>query len=151
MPAQAETNITQYELEVEIQASPQRVWETLTESTDAWWLPDFRTVSGDSVVHFDATAGGTLIERNSDGESLLWYTVQMVVPGKAIYLVGHTAPDWGGPSLSMMKLAIEERADGCALLVSDSLLGVARDEQATGMADGWRQLFTDGLKRLVEA
>ena len=148
MSTQTQAQVAQYELEIEIKADRERVWQALTGETDAWWLPDFRSL-GDSVVTLDPVPGGGLTESCADGRSLLWYTVQMIVPSESMYLVGHTAPDWGGPTLSMLKLELQDRGEGCALLVSDALLGRVSDTQASSLSDGWRQLFGDGLGRYV--
>ena len=141
--------IDRAELEIEIAASPARVWEALTQETDAWWLADFRATGEDSTVRFDAHAGGHLIEERSDGSALIWYTVQMVVPQTSLYLVGHIAPDWGGPVLSMLKLSLEVRGQGCLLQVSDARMGRV-DGSSDSTGQGWRQLFGEGLKRYVE-
>ena len=82
-------------------------------------------VGADSVVRFEPTAGGHLVEEPAGGGSLLWYTVQMATPEESLYLVGHTAPDFGGPTTSMLKLSLEENGDGCVLRVSDSLVGTS--------------------------
>ncbi|TDI28530.1 MAG: hypothetical protein E2P03_11145, partial [Acidobacteria bacterium] len=104
-------SIHQFEFEIEIAAPAARVWQAMTDETDAWWLPDFRAAGADSVVTFDARPGGTLVETSPDGSGLVWNTVQMTQPGKTIYLVGHQAPDWGGPKLSMLKLSLETRGE----------------------------------------
>lgn len=149
-PGSSETaSIHQFEFEIEIAAPTARVWQALTDEINAWWLPDFRAVGADSVVTFDAQPGGLLIEKMPDGSGLVWYTVQMTQPGKAIYLVGHTAPDWGGPKLSMLKLSLESRGEGTVLKVSEALMGRLKKD-SSNTEEGWRQLFGDGLKRHIE-
>ena len=122
----------------------------MTEATDRWWLPDFRILGGDSVVTLEARPGGALLESRPDGQSLLWFTVQMVVPGQALHLVGHTAPAWGGPTLSMLGLTLEERGQGCVLKVSDGLIGRVDEAQVKCLSEGWQQLFGEGLKAAAE-
>ena len=90
------------------------------------------------------------METKPNGASLLWFTVQMVVPGETLYLVGHCAADWGGPYLSMLKLSLEEQENGCLLKVSDSVVGNVKEGQLQSLNDGWNQLFSDGLKALAE-
>jgi hypothetical protein len=104
-----------------------------------------------SVVTFRAEAGGQLLEKREGGGSLLWYTVQSVDPGKSIHLVGYSFPEWGGPAVTMLKLAIEEVGRGCKLIVSDALLGHVSDKQIESLRQGWTELFTDGLKKHCEA
>ncbi len=63
--------------------------------------------------------------------------------------MGHTAPDWGGPKLSMLKLSLESRGEATVLKVSETVMGrLGKDPHAT--EQGWRQLFGGGLKRYVE-
>lgn len=143
--------IARYELEVVIEAARSAVWDALTAGTNLWWLPAFHMTGEGSVVSFDPRAGGQLIERHPGGASLLWYTVHMATPGESLHLVGHVAPDWGGPATSMLRLQLVERGAATALEVSDALYGRVSAEQAASLRAGWTELFTDGLKRHVEA
>ncbi len=146
-----ETSAVIYELELPIAASLDRVWDSLVDETNAWWLPDFHMVGADSVVSFDAQAGGQLIERALDGGSLLWYTVQMCMPKKSIHLVGHMAPQWGGPGISMLELALEDADDGTVLTVKDALFGRVSSSGAKTQCEGWELLFGDGLRAFAES
>ena len=141
-----------YDLEIEIEASRDRVWKAIFEETNLWWLPDFHVAGPDSVVTFDPKAGGRgLIEETSDGGGLLWYSVQMYLPSDfKIYLVGHIAPEWGGPTTSSLKLALVESENGCTLQVTDARHGNVDEKQVQSYQDGWTQLFSDGLKKFVE-
>ena len=65
------------------------------------------------------------------------------------YLFGHIAPEWGGPQTSNLKLALEKTSTGCIMKVTDARHGHIDD--MTSYADGWRQIFTDGLKKYVES
>ncbi len=142
----------QYELEIEIAASCEKVWRAMFEETNAWWLPDFHMVAPDSVVTFDPNPGGSgLVEKSTDGGGLMWYTVQMYLPAQyKIYLIGHMAPEWGGPSISSLKLALEKNEVGCVLRVTDALHGSVDVKSMTSSQAGWAQLFTQGLKSFVE-
>ena len=145
-----DTRTVIYDLEIIIDAPRAAVWKALTEETDNWWLADFHMVGEGSVVTLDATAGGHLIEKTEDGASLLWYTVQMCTPGESLHLVGHSAPQWGGPSISMLHLALEDRDDATVLRVQDAIFGRVADTSVSSLKQGWQQLFGDGLKRYVE-
>ena len=103
------------------------------------------------MLRLRAEAGGQLLEKCESGASLLWYTVQMVDPGNSIHLVGYSFPEWGGPGISMLKLALEDSDTGCVLLVSDSHVGRATDSHLTSLRDGWTDLFTNGLKQYCES
>ncbi len=142
----------QCELEIAMEATRERVWKAIFEDTNRWWLPDFHVAGPDSVVTFDPRAGGRgLIEETSDGGGLLWYRVQMYLPAEfAIYLIGHIAPEWGGPSTSSLKLSVEESKTGCVFKVTDARHGNIDAKHIQSAQDGWNQLFNEGLKAYVE-
>ncbi len=145
-----ETRAALYEMEIPIDAPRERVWQALTEETNAWWLPDFHMTGEGSVVTFDARAGGHLYERHESGKSLLWCTVTMCDPGVCIQMAGHIAPDWGGPTTSMLKFLLEDRDGGTLLRITDALFGHVSDDSVESLQGGWRWLMTDGLKAYVE-
>ncbi len=142
----------EYELEIAIEAPPEKVWKALIEETNFWWLPDFHMVAPNSQVTFDPQPGGKgLIEQIEGGGGLQWYTVQYYLPAEfKIYLVGYIAPDYGGPSTSHMKIAVVETDRGCLLQVTDAHHGASTEAAAKSLHDGWTQLFSAGLKAFVE-
>ena len=141
------------ELEIAIEASREKVWNAIFEETEMWWLPDFRAAGPNSKVTFDPRPGGRgMVEDTADGGGLLWFNVQMFLPEQfKIYLVGHIAPEWGGPTTSNLKLAVEETETGCVLKVTDARHGNIDESQTQSYSDGWNQLFSDGLKTYVES
>lgn len=145
-----DAKIIKYQFEVPIKRSAADIWRLMVDDIDAWWMEDFRALGEGSKVTLDAITGGQLIESAADGGSLEWYRAQMVMPGKLIYLVGYMAPDWGGPTTSMLKLAVEDRDDGGALIVSDALLGNVTEASAQSAEGGWKVLFGEGLKGFAE-
>ncbi len=146
----------QYEFEVPIAATRERVWTAIFEEINCWWLPDFHMTGKGSIVTFDPTPGGEgLVERVDGAGELQWYQVQFYQPVEfKVYLVGFLAPDWGGPSTSHLKLALEKSKvdpdNACVLKVSDAHQGKMDLKSVQSLGDGWLQLFTDGLKAFVE-
>lgn len=139
-----------YELQIPIDAPRARVWKALTDETNAWWLSDFHMVGEGSVVTLQARAGGHLIEEKTDGGSLLWYTVQMVVPEQSLHLVGFMGQEWGGPATTMLEISLQETDTGTKLLVRDALFGHVAESTAKSLKQGWEQLFGQGLKEHAE-
>ena len=135
-----------YELEITIERPVEHVWTAMTQSVNEWWLPSFRMTGGDAVVSLDPTAGGQLIERSASGASLLWATVTMVVPNDRILFAGHHFPAWGGPSVSFLEWQLETVDVGTCLKVSDQLIGTTSEAGLQSLRDGWKELFSDGLK-----
>ncbi len=150
MPEYPPAHVVQYEFDVAITASPSRVWRALTDQINAWWLPDSHVLGPDSVVTLEATAGGRLLEVRG-AASLLWYTVLAVAPEESISLAGYCTPDWGGPYTTLLTLKLSPSVGGTRLLVEDALYGLAGDKQAESMMSGWKRLFEEGLRKLVEA
>lgn len=138
-----------YELEIPIAAPREAVWRALTEEPSHWWLPDFHMVGADSEIVFDARAGGQLLEQG-EGGSLVWYTVQMCVPGESLHLCGHVFPKWGGPSTSFFSLELVESEAGTVLRVQDAHLGRFAPAYLDELRAGWSLLFGEGLKPWVE-
>lgn len=145
-----DAKIIKYQFELPIKRSAADIWALMVDEIDRWWMDDFRALGEGSKVTLSAETGGQLIERAADGSILEWYRVQMVSPGKSLYLVGYMAPDWGGPTTSMLKLAVEDRDDGGALIVSDALLGNVTEASASSAEGGWKMLFGDGFKMFAE-
>jgi hypothetical protein len=148
----SETRCVQYELEIQIRASRQTVWQAIIEETNIWWLPDFHMVDEASTVEFDVRPGGRgLVEYHDEGAFLAWYSVQFYLPEQfKVYLLGNVAPDWGGPSTSNLCLALEECDDGCLLKVSDAHHGCVSDQYVDSLRSGWGRLFGEGLRDYVE-
>ncbi len=144
---------TTIELEIEIAASRETVWQAIFDETQMWWLPEFRVSGPDAKITFDATPGGRgMFEEASDGSWLLWFNVQMYLPKQfKVYLFGHIAPEWGGPTTSSLRLALEERDAGCVLQITDARHGHIDENQMQSYSDGWTQLFGDGLRTYVES
>jgi hypothetical protein len=150
MSDNTDAKIIKYQFEVAIQRSAADIWSLMIDEIDAWWMDDFRVLGEGSKVNLCAEAGGQLVESRADGASLEWYRVQMTSPGKSLYLVGYLAPDWGGPTTSMLKLTVEDRDNGGVLIVSDALLGNVTEASAISAESGWKMLFADGLKCFAE-
>lgn len=143
--------IFKYSFQIAIRASVETVWSNLAASINAWWMTDFRVFGANSEVSLEMKTGGSLIERGQDGSSLEWYRVQMCVPEKSLLLVGFLAPDWGGPTLSMLSLALQASEEGCVLTVSDALSGNTSAQSAQSAEDGWKLLFDQGFRAHVES
>ncbi len=145
-----ECRSVQYELEIDIAADADRVWKGITDQLTDWWLPDFHILGEGSRVVFEPWAGGRLAEENGE-RGLLWFTVLMVDPPCSIVLAGHTAPQYGGPATTLLTLTVEKEGKGTRLRIQDAIFGEVKEKTVASTKDGWKQLFTDGLKKFVEA
>ena len=145
-----EARVVQYEFEVDIDATPSRVWRALTDQLSSWWLPDFHVLGKDSIVTLEPVPGGRLFEQ-SDSKGLLWYTVLAVSTNESLSLAGYCTPEWGGPCSTILTLKLIETEKGTRLAVSDALYGRVEEKQVESLRSGWQQMFDDGLRKFVEA
>lgn len=77
---------------VEVSASPERVWQALTDEVAGWWHPD-HTFSTDSAnMSLEARAQGCLCERLPGGGSVRHMQVVFAQPGERLVLEGGLGP-----------------------------------------------------------
>ncbi len=73
-----------------------------------WWPKDFLALPGAERMQFEPFAGGRLFESTQDGKHILWGPVAKILLGEAIEIIGHMTPTYGGPSLTMCRLALSD-------------------------------------------
>lgn len=140
-----------FELEITIEAAPDAIWTLITERPDEWWVSDLRCVPGPSRMVLDPRAGGTLIEQNDAGGSLLWFTVLAVEPGRSLNCAGHLAPPFGGPCATYLHLLVDGEGDGSVVRLAISMHGHVEEGMLQEMSQGWQLLLESGLKAVAEA
>ncbi|MFM9996294.1 MAG: SRPBCC family protein [Phycisphaerales bacterium] len=141
------------ELTYTINAPRDRVWKALVSQTAAWWPASFFTDPRSTGVSIEPGPGGRWVEHWGAGGrhgGVLWYTTLVWNPPHAIEAVGHISPDWGGPTVSMIKLTLEESGGTTTLRLTDALLGRTSDADLKSKRAGWDELFGVALKRHAE-
>jgi len=151
MKTASDCSSARIELETLVAASPAKVWQTITERPNEWWVSDMRCVSADSTVTLDARAGGSLAETSPDGASLLWFTVISVEPGRSLNLSGMVAPPFGGPYQGCLLIQLEEVDGGTLVKFTNSMFGRIDEAALPHIDSGWRLLLDGGIKACAEA
>jgi DNA-binding transcriptional ArsR family regulator len=141
--------IAEVELEIEIAAPLERVWQSLTNETTKWWRQDF-LVGAAQGFFIEPRVGGRMFEDWGNDAGVLWGTVIVFAPPKALELLMHLTPPFGGPALSMLRLALEATPTGTKLALSDAIFGRVKADTRNNLSEGWRLLFAEGLKPYVE-
>ncbi len=143
--------IATVEMEIEIDASPDKVWAALTENIGSWWPEDFFAGGqpGQRRYHLEPVPGGRMYEEWSTGGGLTWASVMTVEPNKLLQVLGHQFPNWGGPSQWYGTWTLEEKGDGTRLHFSDCAMGRVTKEGLKDKDAGWRFLWQT-LKAHVE-
>jgi DNA-binding transcriptional ArsR family regulator len=138
--------VEQVELEIAIAAPPSAVWRALVDRTEAWWPRDFYTGPAKGF-HIEARIGGRVFEDWGDGAGVIWYHVFGMKPEVSLDLQGAMGVPFG-PAMTLLHLELAVHDSGTLLKVSDSTLG--RGGGRNEKLEGWRQVFSDGLKTFVE-
>lgn len=139
------------ELETLVAAPVSKVWQTIIDRPNDWWVADMRCVAADSTVSLRAEAGGGLIETSPHGASLLWFTVIAVEPERSLNLAGMVAPPFGGPYQGCLLIQLEEAQGGTLVKFTNSMIGRIDEAALPHIDAGWRLLLDGGIKACAEA
>lgn len=142
--------VAETRLEIELRASPARVWKALVEETTHWWRADYYTNPATRAFVLEAKVGGRVYEDCGDGAGLLWYTVVGIDPVKSLRLVGNLFPEYGGPANSMLTLTLEAKGKATVLKLVDHVYGRLGAGCGASLEEGWKRLFEVAFKEYVE-
>ncbi len=138
------TDEPRIKLRTEIAASPETVWDALTNKAGKWWPAEFYIGGepGKRSYHFEAWPGGRVYEEWEGGGGLLWGQVCHAVPGKLLKATGFTFPEWGGPAVAFLTWKLEATDAGCSLQFDEQRLGPpASAENVAAKNKGWKFLM----------
>lgn len=143
-------------VETVIDTTPEAAWRALTDDVAAWWPEEFYTGGDPRGRRFvlEPSPGGRMYEDWGEDGGLLWGTVLTVEKNRALEVVGHTSPRWGGPNTWVGVWTLEPTPEpdpgGVRLRFRESAFGRV-DEAYTAEKDkGWRFLFDGALKAHLE-
>lgn len=148
--AAAKFGVAQVELEVEIAAIPQRVWDALVGETTAWWHRDFYTSELAKGFIIEPKLGGRVYEDWGADAGQIWYTVIGIEPSNSLMLQGILTATFGGPATTILEIKLKSEGKGTRVQISDTIFGNIGDDKLSQTKEGWKMLFEDGLKAHVE-
>lgn len=141
--------IRQIAIEIEINAPVAKVWDTVLNRMSEWWPGDFLCHAGSKEIKMEPFVGGRIYEESADGKSLLWGTVVNINPNSTLEFIGHSTPQFGGPSISMGRFELSESGSATTLQFSNSIMGNTSDEGEQMVTEGWNYLL-GALKEFSE-
>lgn len=146
-----QANISNLNLEIEIAASPDKVWTSLTKNISEWWPAEFYIggESGSRNFHLETSPGGRMFETWDDGGSALWGTVVTVKPNKQLQVLGSIFPNWGGPSQWFGTWDLVANGEKTMLRYSEHAIGRSSEAGNLEKEKGWQFLWS-ALKANVE-
>lgn len=136
----------QIERDVELQATPERVFAALTTEIGAWW--DHTFAEEPRGLYLEPYAGGRFYEEFGQGGSALYAIVTYTEPGKLLVLSGSMG--MRGPVLATVRYELEPREGGTLLTLAHRVVGEVDDETRELYTTGWEALLDGQLKEYVE-
>jgi uncharacterized protein YndB with AHSA1/START domain len=136
--------VADYVLEIELKATPQQVWQALTDDLARWWPGMFYMCSGPGPqkITLDARPGGQMFEDAGGGNGMIWGTVIHVQKDKLIELTG----SYGSPLTWVGKYELEATETGTTLRFTERMFGRVTEDELASKDHGWRFLY-DGCMR----
>tara|TARA_R110002096_G_scaffold161007_3_gene327370 strand:- start:20395 stop:20874 length:480 start_codon:yes stop_codon:yes gene_type:complete len=143
--------ISTIQMEIDIDASTDKVWQALVSNIGEWWPAEFYTGGDADSRRFtiEATPGGRMFEEWGDGGGTLWGTVIALDPGKKLQIIGYLFPDWGGPTQNYGTWTLDENGGKTRMTFSETGLGRVTEEGLKEKDHGWRFVW-ETLKAHVE-
>ena len=136
------------EQEVEIGASPERVWVALTEGVEAWWGSPYLQGEATSLV-LEPWPGGAFREDWGEGQGALWGVVGVVDRGRRLEVQG--AMGMTGAVVGVTRFGLEPTEDGSTRLrLSHEAFGHIDAETERNYGLGWQDLLGVRLKAYLE-
>ena len=133
------------QLEIGIEASPERVWRGLVTGMDAWW----RGGQGEALnMTLEPRPGGRLYRDLGDDTGHYWGVVQVIKPPALLEITGPLF--FSSPVLSHLSFRVRGEGAGSVLTFTHSVNGDVGEEFSRHAEGGWRQALEKGLKQHVE-
>jgi DNA-binding transcriptional ArsR family regulator len=148
-PARETVSSSQHpiELEIELQARQERVFQTLTDDIDSWWSYRFST---DSHMHLEPWVGGRFYEAFDNGGGALYAFVTYLKPGEEIRLNGSMGlADEDNNNIIHFVLQ-NQQPDMTHLRFTHRFLGKANMITVDIFKRSWVKLLTQHLKSFIE-
>jgi DNA-binding transcriptional ArsR family regulator len=142
--------VVHVEMELRIEARPERVWQVLVEETGRWWHKDFYAGANPQGFILEPRLGGRMYEDWGSGSGAIWYLVTEIDPPRSLGLSGHMPAAFGGPATSLVRIVLEEEGGGTLFQLADSEFRKVTEKARASLEEGWRTLFGE-LKKYVEA
>ena len=142
-------NTLDMRLETQLSATPERVFEALTEQIGLWWgAPYLRDKTSATDVLLEARPGGRLLEVWGENEGAVWGEVTRIKAPEVLELTGRMGMT--GPVYAVVAFTLTPAKGGTLLTLTHQAVGDVDAETETGYQAGWADLIADRLKALVE-
>ncbi|HVA20007.1 MAG TPA: SRPBCC domain-containing protein [Solirubrobacteraceae bacterium] len=136
----------QIEQAVQIEASPERVFDALTTGIGAWWS---HSNSGKpDAMTLEPRPGGRFFEEFGASGGAHFATVQYIKRSEQLRMTGPMGMTT--PVLGVVNFSLETQGAATLLALSHHIIGVFDDEVIGIYGGGWQELLDIRLKDFVE-
>lgn len=133
--------------DIHINASPERVFDILTQQTASWWRDPYVQRAG-SPIHMEPYIGGRLFEDWGNGDGILLGTIVRVEPPEIVRLIGTVGIK--GIVQGNVIFEIKPTDSGSVLKLSHRAFGEITDDVRSSYTGGWHTLLAENLKAIAE-
>lgn len=144
------SSIVDIRQEVELPATPERVFRALTNEIGRWWTSPFRQTGPDSRLELIPEIGAPMIEYGPGGHEAIWGRIEEIQPPAKLYLSGRFA--MLGAVAGRIHFDLQPIGDkSCRLTVMHQAVGPIAEPIREAFAAGWRELIDRRLRAHLEA
>jgi uncharacterized protein YndB with AHSA1/START domain/DNA-binding transcriptional ArsR family regulator len=136
------------EQEVTIEASPERVFDALTNELSAWWGAPYLVSQTAKSLILEPKIGGRFYEDWGDGQGAQWAMVTSIKRNERLELTGTIG--MGGVVQGVVCFELEAKGNATVVKLSHRAIGEVNEESQAGYASGWQDLLGTRLKAFVE-
>lgn len=135
------------ELTVTLQATPEQVFQALTDEIDAWW--SYR-IMADSHMYLEPQVGGRFYEAFKLGGGALYASVNYLKPGEEIRLAGSMGLAEEAVKNVIYLTMSPQQPDATHLKISHHFLDRVNEITFETFKRSWMELFAHQLKSFIE-
>lgn len=128
----------QFEMEMEIEAPRERVWDSLVNHFGDWFRgPE----EEDLKFRLEPECGGRLFRDLGNGAGHLWGHVQVILPPRLLELHGPMMVS--NATVSWIAFRLEEKGKGCVIKLSHRAIGPFPQDYREGVDEGWGHVMKE--------
>jgi uncharacterized protein YndB with AHSA1/START domain len=136
------------QVDVELAADPEKIYDALTKEIAAWWGPPYSCVERPLDLILEGTIGGRFYEIGEDGDAYLWGVVTAKKPNQLLELTGSCGMN--GLVHGVYTYELAPGASGTQLRLKHAAIGDVSEQTRADWESGWQDLLGNRLKAYVE-
>lgn len=125
-------------LQIDISATPEEVWNTLTTDASAWWGAPYTLIDGAPEITMEAALGGLVRERLGTREAL-WGHISEIEPHRRLAWTGRMG--MGDAATGTVTVSLAPSEDGTTVRLQHEAIGAVGEATQAAYDEGWDDLL----------